>query len=145
MTSVTHDAGLRAVLRVRSVRERDSRLGLHQALAEQSRAVAALDGLQESVARTPGLEQVDAGTFVALRRSMGAVATVAGELREEVAWRGTVADEARVRHAADRSRERAVELLLERRAAERAAERRRAEAKEADDLTSARFGRGEQR
>lgn len=145
MTKVKHDAGLHAVLRVRSVRERDSRLGLHQALAEQAGAQQALAGLHEAVAQSPALDQVGAGAFLALRQSVAGVSARLGEMSEEVSWRGTVADQARARHAADRSRERAVEMLLERRAAERAAERRRAEAKEADDLTSARFGRGDHR
>lgn len=140
--SERHDAGLHAVLRVRSVRERDSRLGLHQALAEQAQAQQQLAGMQSSLAHGGDLDRLGAGAFLSLRQAVAGVSARMGEMREEVSWRSTVADEARVRHAADRSRERAVEMLLERRAAERAEARRRAEAKEADDLTSARFGRG---
>lgn len=140
--SARHDAGLHAVLRVRSVRERDSRLGLHQALAEQTQAEQRLDALRSSVSHGGDLDRLGAGAFLSLRQAVAGVSARMGEMREEVSWRSTVADEARARHAADRSRERAVEMLLERRATEREQARRRAEAKEADDLTSARFGRG---
>ncbi len=130
----THDAGLRAVARVRGVRERDSRLGLQQALvvtgqreAEAVRAQARLDG-------APAFMQGSAADFHVQRSALAALAAQVRRSRELAeASRGTT-DEAQRRWQHDRSRLRAVELLLDRRAEARRAEATRCENHELDDI-----------
>lgn len=129
------DAGMRAVARVRHVHEQDSRLGLAQALAEERACVTELESLRSSLEGSlPDISGT--GTFVAFRQSCLALGTRMGPLRAEIAWRHTVAEEARARWQGDKTRLRAVEMLLERRAEERAAQKRHVEARELDDIAA---------
>jgi flagellar protein FliJ len=134
------DRGLHAVGRVREVRERDSRLGLRSAILEhqalEDRA-AALDDVVRSHAAgttTTAVATVAATDWTSQRAALVAVAAVARQARAE-------SDAARVRRTAadehwrlDRTRLRAVELLLERRAEERRAEAQRVAERELDDI-----------
>lgn len=128
------DAGLHAVARVRAVRTQDSRIGLQQANHELRQARARLAHLEDGLACSSPTG--DGNAFLAARTALVALGGRVAAARVDVDRAGTVADAALDRWRADRSRERAVELLLERRAARRRAERDRAEARVLDDLAT---------
>ncbi|MDP3890245.1 flagellar export protein FliJ [Nocardioides sp.] len=138
---ITHDPGLRAVARVRGVREQDSRLGLRQALAEHHTSEGRLARLDEQRDRTPALVESSVTEFLATRQSLTVLADALRAARADVASRAVVAAEARGRWQHDRTRLEAVEMLLERRAAARRAESDRREARELDDLAAQRWQR----
>lgn len=127
--SARADAGLRAVARIREVRERDSRLEVRDARLDQARAAAVLDELQRALAAP-----VPAEAFATGRQALLALAEPITRARADLlAAEGRCAD-AVARWQQARSRLAAVEGLLERRAAARAAEARRVEARELDDV-----------
>ena len=134
------DAGLRAVRRVREVREQDSRLGLQQANAERRAAEEALETLTDALVDDlePG-SPVAAGDFVAVRSSLTALSGRISTARDGLDLSRTVADAALVHWQADHARARAVEHLLEQRAAERLREAERREARELDDVAAQRW------
>lgn len=140
--SQVHDAGLRAVARVRGVRETDSRLGLSTALAETRAAQAAVDVLRHRMAEADRFQAGSAGEFLALRRSLEVIGDrlIAAEQARDAAR--LISDAAHAQWQHDRSRLAAVEGLLERRAAARRAEAARAEARELDDIAAQRWLRG---
>jgi flagellar export protein FliJ len=131
------DAGLRAVARVRAVREEDSRAGLQQAQQELRGAEQRLDGLVRAL-DVPVPARTSASTFAAAREALTALGTRIGSARADVRTSRTVAEAATAQWRSDRARVRMVELLLERRAAERRAAAERAEARELDDLAARR-------
>jgi flagellar export protein FliJ len=125
---------MRAVARVREVRERDSRIGLLQALTtvrlreeELATMHAALD---EAGQRVHG----DLDGFAASRRLLTGMAEAVREAEHRLEGSRTVAAEAHARWQADKARVRAIEQLLERRATRRAEEAARAETREIDDI-----------
>ncbi|MGZ4581919.1 MAG: flagellar FliJ family protein [Nocardioidaceae bacterium] len=136
MSTHEQDRGLAAVRRVRAARERDSRLGLQQALAvladrhaDAARAAARLDDHGSFAAGSVGDFQLHA--------VLGAALAAARNDADERAQAGArVAEEAANRWRADRARVRAVDLLLERRSDERALLRRRREERDLDDLAA---------
>lgn len=132
--SARHDRGLRAVARVRDVRERDSRIGLQQALGEQAALQARLDELEESVRAHGSFVAGELGQFVALRRSLDALRGAAAETREETDAAAVLTASARAHWHRDKTRLSAVEGLLERRAEERRADASAQEARELDDV-----------
>ena len=133
------DAGMRAVARVRGVREQDSRLGLSRAAADEREAGRRAAAVREQLATHVLPETADPSGF-ALGRvvAAGMVAQVAAADRA-LAVAGTVTTAAREHWQRDRTRLSAVELLLERREAGRRAERLHRETREVDDLVSARW------
>lgn len=117
-----HDPGLRAVARLRAVRERDSLLGLHQARREHDEREREVTELEASI-RTHGASvSGDMGQFVALRHSLTALRHHVIAAREAEETARTVELDAASHWQADRTRLEAVNGLLERRAAERAAD-----------------------
>jgi flagellar export protein FliJ len=134
------DAGLKAVRRVRGVREQDSRQGLQQANAEVRVAEGALARLAESLNddRSPGAV-APAGDFVAVRSALTALSGRISTARDGLDLSRSVADAALVHWQADHARVRAVEHLLQRRAEERQREAERREARELDDLAAQRW------
>jgi len=130
------DRGLDAVRRVREARERDSRIGLQQALGSaQDRETEALAARGRLSAVTSfGSGAVDDFRAHALRGR--ALAEDAAHKAERARRSAAVADEARRHWARDRQALRMVELLLERRADERRAERARRESADLDDLAT---------
>ena len=137
--SPRHDP-LRAVARVRRVREQDSRLGLAQAVRELDEARDRLDGLQGRLADgapVPG----SAAAFVALRTGLVHLHGHVVEAREAVGTAESVAASATAHWASDRSRLKAIELLQERRREEHRAELRRAEATELDEIATQAWAR----
>jgi flagellar protein FliJ len=138
MSAATHaaDRGMRAVERVRSVRERDSRLGLQEAAAERDRQQARLAALEERLRSTPTFGEGGSGSFVALRDSLLSLGEAIGRARQDVAAAQRIAETSHAHWTQDKTRLSAVENLLERRAEARRAERARREARELDDIAA---------
>lgn len=132
------DAGMRAVARVRGVREHDSRLGLRRAVDDEREAGRRLSALEDRLAGT-GPADGDVGSFLLARAAARALASETSAARAALGAAGTVTTAARTHWQRDRTRLSAVELLLERRAEERRSERERRERAEVDDLVSARW------
>jgi flagellar protein FliJ len=139
------DRGLRAVARVRGVREHDSRFGLQLALAEQQSLEERAGALADKLAAMPGATSGSPAEVLIFRTGTAALGAHLREAREDVASHHAVVEGARARWHADKAQLSAVENLLERRAARRRAERAKAETKELDDLASVRWAREAQR
>ena len=125
---------MRAVARVREVRERDSRIGLLQALTTVRIREEELAGLQAALDESGRNGGHDLDGFAASRRLLAGMAAGVREAEHRLEGSRTVAAEAHARWQADKARVRAIEQLLERRAARRAEERARAEVREIDDI-----------
>jgi flagellar export protein FliJ len=134
--SAATDRGLAAVRRVREARERDSRAGLQQALAETRQRAAAAEASRARLATAPTFDTGTAEDYRAYTRLVRALAESVVETEEAVRRSTTVTEEARRRWGLDRQAVRTVELLLERRAAERRADRARREAADLDELAA---------
>lgn len=134
-----HDRGLRAVRRVRAVRERDSKVGLQQALG------AARDREAEAAAmaeRLTGLPAFGAGSGADFGVHAAHVTGLAAEHRRRVAaaeQSRRVADEAARRWVQDRQALEVVDQLLERRTRQRREEQDRAGARDLDELAGQRW------
>lgn len=135
------DAGLRAVARVRQVREEDSRIGLQQARAEEAARAAAVAELQRQLIARKVSGVLDAGAFVAHQSWLAALGEALVEARAEAAAATTVADAATEHWRSDRTRLEAMEMLLERRLAERREDAARARARELDDVAGQQWAR----
>jgi flagellar protein FliJ len=145
MSKVVHDRGLRAVRRVREVRERDSLLGLRRATEEHLELLARVEDLDSLMGlHTSATPPAEAGEWVTRRAAMMAVAAAASKAQADADAAATVRQSAQEHWASDRSRLRAVETLLERRAEARRAERDRAVARELDDLGGQRWLRAQE-
>lgn len=134
------DRGLRAVARVREVRERDSRLGLQRALLEQQQHADALTALEDELAtRAARADQAgqsaptDTAAYVAQRAGLQSLGLAVGGARGRLASAEVVRAAADAHWQADHTRLSAVEGLLEGRAEVRRTEVLQAEAKELDD------------
>lgn len=133
MSRRQHDAGLRAVARIRDVQQRDSRLEVVEARRAQARSVAALDELCAMLTSPMAVDGPASGFATGRTALLGLVEPIA-RARTEVAAADARTVDALARWNVARSRLAAVEGLLERRAAARAAEARRVEARELDDI-----------
>ena len=134
MSAAEQDRGMRAVERARSVRERDSRVGLQRALAERNEHQARLARLQQHFASSGAAPAADTAAFLAERAAMLSVADAITDERARLASSQQVADAAHAHWSGDKVRLSAVESLLERRAESRRAERERRERTELDDV-----------
>ena len=132
--SRNHDRGMRAVARVREVRERDSRIGLLQALTTVRLREQELQSLQAALEEATQRVSGDLDEFVLSRRLLTGMAAGVRAAENRLEGSRTVAAEAHARWQADKARVRAIEQLLERRAARRAEEESRAEVREIDDI-----------
>ena len=142
--STQHDRGLHAVARVREVRERDSRLGLMHADREHRAAVDRSEQLDTMVrthatALDAPAEPITAAEWAAGRVVLASVAASARRTHVEADAAALVRTAAQEHWQHARSRVRAVEALLERRADARRAEANRAEARVLDDLGAQRW------
>jgi flagellar export protein FliJ len=137
-----NDAGLRAVARVRAVREQDSRLGLQQAVRELREHEAESADLRHRIERTEVFGSGSTASYLALRASLEAVGAALRAADSQAAASRTISETAYGRWQRDKSRLSAVEVLLDRRAAERRAEAARSEARELDELAVQRWRRG---
>ncbi len=133
------DAGMRAVARVRGVREQDSRLGVAHAAAEERVAVDRLAAASERLAAATDPVGVDPAVFATARVVAAGTAAEVIALRAALDTAVTFTTAAREHWQRDRTRLAAVELLLERRQERRREERVRRERVEVDDLVSARW------
>lgn len=126
--------GLSGVVRVRSVRERDSRTGLAAALTEEREAAAKVADLEQMLTSLPAPRTTDLASFQGHQHTIELIRTALGAAHQsrEAARQLTVA--ARDRWVADKSRLAAVESLVERRAAAARLERRRREDRELDEI-----------
>lgn len=136
MTATAAERGLAAVRRVREARERDSRIGLQQALAATRRHEAEATASRERLAAVPGFGDGTAEEFRGYTLLVRALAESVAETQEAVRRSTTVAEEARRRWGLDRQAVRTVELLLERRAEERRRELARREGADLDELAT---------
>ena len=131
------DRGMRAVLRVRGVRERDSRIALVHALDAVRHHETEVARLQQALALAAKPTEGTVADFVSARNLLAGMAAAVRDAEQRLAASRSVAAEAHQRWQEDKSKERAVELLLEERAARRAEERRRSEVREVDDVVAA--------
>lgn len=136
---------LSGVVRVRGVRERDSRLGLAQALREQSEAARRVSGLHDDLRATAAFERGDAATYLAHAARIDAVGRAITEAERQLAVARGVVDAARARWQDDRARLRSVELLRERRTEAHRRELARRLTAQLDDLAAQRWARGSER
>jgi flagellar FliJ protein len=128
------DAGMRAVARVRAVREQDSRIGLRQALLEQRLHEGEAAELRHRMDNAGSFASGSAASFLTLRASLDALGQVLRRAEDEAATSRTISEAAYARWQQDRTRLSAVEMLLERRAAARRAETARLEARDLDEV-----------
>ena len=131
-----HDAGLRAVARVRGVREQDSRIGLQQAIGEQRAHEERAQELRRPLEGATEFRTGPSGSFLALRASLDALGTVLRTAEEETAASRRISEAAYVRWQVDRARLSAVEVLVERRAEARRSEAARREARDLDEIAA---------
>ncbi|WP_110180321.1 flagellar FliJ family protein [Nocardioides solisilvae] len=131
-----HDRGMRAVERVRSVRERDSRLGLQAAAVERDRQQDRLTELQERLAGAPAWGVGETWSYLAERTALLSLGDASSRAEQELAAAQRIAEAAHAHWSQDRTRLAAVENLLERRAEARRVERARREARELDDIAA---------
>jgi flagellar export protein FliJ len=128
------DRALLAVRRVRAVRETDSRIGLQQALATRRQHEQAARAAELRLGTAPAFGGGAVTDLQAHVQHVDALARDRARTARQATSSEAIAQEATGRWQHDRTRLRAVELLLDRRAAERAAERDRREAHRLDDL-----------
>ncbi|MDT0200799.1 flagellar FliJ family protein [Nocardioides sp. AE5] len=134
MSARQADAGMRAVARVRGVREQDARLGLTAALAERRQCEQRVADVRRRLTAGDGFS---AGTGAELATRRATMTSLGEELRsaeEALATAHRLATVAQGHWSEAKTRLSAVEMLLERRAAERRVERARREAAELDDI-----------
>ncbi|GAA4738639.1 hypothetical protein GCM10023350_23720 [Nocardioides endophyticus] len=125
---------LRGLLRLRSVREQDSRIGLATALQEEREAAAKLADLQQLLESLPMPAASDLAAFQGRQHTIGLVRDALADTRATLETARILTAAARERWASDRSRLAAVESLVERRAAAARAERQRRETRELDEV-----------
>jgi flagellar export protein FliJ len=128
------DAALRAVARVRGVRERDSRIGMVTAIAEEQAAAARVERLEEALTTTPEHTVGDLASFTAHQYRLDSIGSAIVAARSAQQSAAVLAVTARDHWSADRTRLAAVEALIERREAARRAERLRRENREMDAI-----------
>lgn len=125
---------LGGLVRLRSVRERDSRIGLATALKEEREAAAKVADLEQLLANLPMPASSDLTDFQARQHTIEMIRTALGTARSTVETARQVTAAARDHWVSDRSRLAAVESLVERRAAVVRAERSRRETRELDEV-----------
>ncbi len=128
------ETSLRGLVRLRSLRERDSRLGLATALIEENAAATQVRALEEQVSGTPDVETSELSEFRARQHRIEALVMALSEARAAHASAHQLALAARSRWVEDRTRLAAVESLVARRAAALREERRRRENRELDAI-----------
>jgi flagellar protein FliJ len=141
LSALRHDRGLRAVARVRGVREHDSRLGLQLALADQRARDEQVTTLADRLSHAPAAVSGSPADIVGLRAGLGALGDALRSARADADAQRLVTEDARARWQAAATDLKAVEQLLARRAARRRTAAAKAEAKELDDLASVRWAR----
>jgi flagellar protein FliJ len=131
------DRGMRAVLRVRGVRERESRIRLVHVLDAVRHHENEVARHQQALVLAARPTEGTVAEFVTARNLLAGMAAAVKDAEQQLAASRAAAAEAHQRWQADKAQVRAVEVLLEERAARRADERRRAEVREIDDVVGA--------
>ncbi len=139
---MSREPRLGVVARVRGVHERDSRLGLVQALGEEREAEARVAALQEQLATVRAFDAGDLAAFAARQRTVTALADALTDARTALDSTRVVALAARDRWRADHSRLAAVESLIQRREAAQQREQRRREDRRLDAVAEDLWRRG---
>ena len=132
--STRNDSHLRVVARVRSVRERDSRIGLVTALTEERAAAARVDTLKEGLTSVPPHTVGDLASFSYRQHQVDSIGQALTAARTAQQAAAVVAVSARQHWESDRTRLAAVEALIERREAARRRELQRREARDMDEV-----------
>jgi flagellar export protein FliJ len=133
------DAGLRAVARVRAVRETDSRVGLRTAWDEYRATQHRVDDLRHQLETASAFGSGSAASFLALRQSLEVLGDVLIAAEDARDASRLISETAFARWQHDRTRLAAVEMLLERRTDARRAVAERAEVRELDDIAAQRW------
>ena len=141
MSSTHPDAGMLAVARVRAVRERDSRLGLQQAINEQRRYETHLVELGRRLDEALRFDGGTVASFLHVRAGYRAITEEIVAATADLQTARNITESAREHWQRDKTRLSAVELLLERRGDERRTELRRREDRELDDIAAQRWQR----
>lgn len=125
---------LRGLVRLRTVRERDSRTGLATALAEERAAAAKVADLEQQLVTLPSPSTADTLAFQGRHHTLELIRHALVDARAGLEIAQQVSAVARDRWITDRSRLAAVESLVERRMAAVRAERDRRERLELDEV-----------
>lgn len=125
---------LRGLVRLRTVRERDSRIGLATALAEQREAAARVADLEQLLVTLPPPSTTDVAAFHGRQHTLELIRTALTTARAELETAGLVSGAARDTWVTDRSKLAAVESLVERRMTALRLERERREVRELDEV-----------
>ena len=134
--SAHHDRGLRAVARVREVRERDSRVGLLHALGRVRDHEARVESLGHALDEAASRSFATLTEFTDSRRMLRAMAEALTLAEHALESSRVVALQAHSRWQSDKAACNAIEHLLDERARVRAEEAVRAENREIDDIVS---------
>lgn len=130
------DRALGSVERVRGIREQDSRVNLQAALSAHAAHAAAVEAARLLLHRHPDFGHGTVQEFHAHRAMVTAMADDLERRRVTADASRIAAESARGRWQDDRTRLRAAQMLLERRAMARRTERERRETAELDDLAA---------
>ena len=125
---------LGGLVRLRSVRERDSRIGLATALTEEREAAATVADLEQLLTTLPMPATFDVAAFQGRQHTIDTIRAALADTRSTLETARQVTVAARDRWVSDHSRLAAVESLVERRAAAVRAERERRETRELDEV-----------
>lgn len=134
---------LSGLVRLRDVREQDSRIGLATALSEEQETTARIAELERQLATLPAPATLDIAAFRARQHTLEAIRIAMTQARADLEIAHVITAAARERWISDRSRLKAVESLVERRAAARRAERERRERIELDEVAQEMWRRGQ--
>lgn len=127
-------SNLRGLVRLRSVRERDSRIGLAAALTEERAVLDMIAELERQLGTVPTSATTDLSAFQARHHHIEALGQALVGARATLANAQGLTMMARNRWVEDRSRLAAVESLVARRVAAALEERRRREDREQDEV-----------
>ncbi len=143
--SAASSAGLRAVAKVRSIREQDSRFGLQQAMLEARAHRHRVDELDGRLGSMADAARSNTSAFLAARSSMLALGATLVVARETASSSETLATGALTHWQHDKVQLRAIELLQERRALEFRDEEARREARDLDETATQLWRRNQER
>jgi flagellar export protein FliJ len=125
---------LRGLVRLRTVRERDSRIGLATALTEEREAAERVADLEQMLIQLPEPPAFDLAAFQGRQHTIEVIRMAMADAHRTLETSAHVSAAARERWVSDHSRLAAVETLVERRAAAVRAERNRRETRELDEV-----------
>lgn len=141
MSNKHADIAMKAVSRVRAVHERESRIGLQRALTERREASERVESISDTIASATTPSTADSSSFVAQRGLLMGAGVRLHEAKQDEAAASAQVSTALQAWQGDKTRLRAVELLLDRRAAAARQEALRLEAQQLDELASQRWAR----